>query len=71
MAWVSLGMSLGLRPRDIPRETHAIPRSDEKSTTLFLIIWFMHNIQFYYLGSADNTMFIDYYNIQAISTIPH
>ena len=30
MAWVSLG----LRPREIPRKTHAIPRSDEKSATL-------------------------------------
>ena len=30
MAWVFLWISLGLRPR----KTHAIPRSDEKSTTL-------------------------------------
>ena len=36
MAWVFLGISLGLRPREIPRKTHAIPRSDEKSTTNFL-----------------------------------
>ena len=28
-----LGISLRLRPREIPRKTHAIPRSDEKSTT--------------------------------------
>ena len=33
MAWVSLGISLGLRPWEIPRETHAMPRSDEKSIT--------------------------------------
>ena len=33
MSWVFLGMSLGLRPWDIPRKTHAMPRSDEKSIT--------------------------------------
>jgi hypothetical protein len=34
MAWVFLWISLGLRTREIPWKTHAIPRSDEKSTTL-------------------------------------
>ena len=29
------GISLGLRPREIPHKTHAIPRSDEKSNILF------------------------------------
>ena len=33
MAWVFLGISPGLRPREIPRKTHAISRSDEKSIT--------------------------------------
>ena len=34
MAWVFLWISLGLRTREIPWKTHAIPHSDEKSTTL-------------------------------------
>ena len=38
MAWASLGISLGLRPWEIPWETHAMPRSDAKSITpLYLI----------------------------------
>jgi hypothetical protein len=39
MAWVSQGMSRGRSPRDIPRETHAIPSSDEKSSILFHLTW--------------------------------
>ena len=30
---IFLGIFLGLRPWEIPRKTHAIPCSDEKSTT--------------------------------------
>ena len=35
--WVSLGMSLGLRPRDIPRKTHTLPRLDGKYI-IFLVL---------------------------------
>ncbi len=31
VAWVFLGISLGLRPREIPRKTQATPPSDGKS----------------------------------------
>ena len=35
MAWVFQGISRGRSPREIPRKTHAIPSSDEKSSILF------------------------------------
>ena len=35
VAWVFLGISLGLRPREIPRKTQATPPSEGKSVSLF------------------------------------
>ena len=35
VAWVFLGISLGLRPREIPWKTHATLPSDGKNITMF------------------------------------
>ena len=34
VAWVFLGISLGLRPREIPRKTQATPPSEGKSVSI-------------------------------------
>ena len=54
MAWVSRGMSRGRSPRDIPRETHAMPRSDEKRIILFHLTWTKGlELMFYFSLVAD------------------
>ena len=52
VAWVFLGISLGLHPREIPQKTQATPPSDGKSIPPISYRWIFHPTILIYIGVA-------------------